>query len=93
MTEKSTFEQALAELESVVERLQRPDIPLDEALALYRRGTELAAQSERLLSAAELQVQQLTRAVQERFEEYAVEEAAVTDEGDPPNVSGHDSSE
>jgi exodeoxyribonuclease VII small subunit len=69
------FEQALAELETVVKQLQRPDVPLDQAVALYRRGTELAQQSEELLGAAELQVQKLTDAVQERFAEYSVDEA------------------
>jgi exodeoxyribonuclease VII small subunit len=68
------FEQALAELETVVKQLQRPDVPLDQAVALYRRGTELAQQSEELLGAAELQVQKLTDAVQERFAEYSVDE-------------------
>jgi exodeoxyribonuclease VII small subunit len=65
-----TFERAIEELEKVVERLQRADLPLDEAVTLYRRGTELAQQSEELLSGAELQVQKLTDAVRERFEEY-----------------------
>jgi exodeoxyribonuclease VII small subunit len=72
--ENSGFEQALAELEAVVERLQAPDVPLEEAIALYRRGTELAQQSEALLRGAELQVQQLTQAVRERFVEYAADE-------------------
>ena len=74
--ETDNFEQALNELEQVVERLQQTDIPLEEAVALYRRATELAARSEELLSAAELQVHQLTRAAQERFSEYAVDPAA-----------------
>ncbi|HZU11646.1 MAG TPA: exodeoxyribonuclease VII small subunit [Chloroflexota bacterium] len=74
------FEQALAELEKVVERLQQPDVPLEEAIALYRRGTELAQRSESLLGDAELQVQQLTQAVRERFTEYAVEEEAAEEE-------------
>jgi exodeoxyribonuclease VII small subunit len=82
MTESLSFEQALAELESVVERLQKPDVPLDEALALYRRGTELAQRSEQLLSSAELQVQQLTRAVQERFAEYALTTESDADDDD-----------
>lgn len=73
MSEELSFEQALAELESVVEKLQRPDLPLDEAVTLYRRGTELAAQAEGLLSEAELQVQQLNQAVRERFGEYSSE--------------------
>ena len=76
MSEPEGFETALAELEAVVERLQRPDIALSEAVALYRRGTELAEKTESLLSTAELQVQQLTHAVRERFVEYAMEEGA-----------------
>ena len=71
----SNFEQALSELQSVVEQLQKPEIPLDQAVALYRRGTELAEQTEVLLSKAELQIQQLTNAVQERFAEYTVDPA------------------
>jgi exodeoxyribonuclease VII small subunit len=72
MTEGLNFEQALQELETVVKELQRPEIPLGQAVALYRRGTELAQKSEELLGAAELQVQKLTDAVQERFAEYSV---------------------
>jgi exodeoxyribonuclease VII small subunit len=80
MTEPVRFEQALAELEAVVERLQRADVPLDEAVRLYRRGTELAQQTEALLSEAELQVQQLSHAVRERFEEYSATPAQETTE-------------
>jgi exodeoxyribonuclease VII small subunit len=75
MGEPLSFERALTELEAVVERLQRPEVPLEEALALYRKGTELAQQTEALLSNAELQVQQLSHAVQERFAAYTVEGA------------------
>lgn len=70
MTDAPDFERILGELEGIVERLQRPDLPLQDAIALYRRGTELAQLAETLLGSAELQVQQLTRAVQERFAEY-----------------------
>jgi exodeoxyribonuclease VII small subunit len=73
MSETPRFEQALAELERIVERLQKPDLPLDEAVSLYRKGTELAQITESLLAQAELQVQQLTDAVRERFVEYAAE--------------------
>jgi exodeoxyribonuclease VII small subunit len=73
MSSSSQFEQALAELESIVERLQKPDLPLEEAIRLYRRGTEIASDSEAMLREAELQVQQLSRVVQERFAEYASE--------------------
>ena len=35
------FEQALAELEDLVERLEAGDLPLDEALKLFERGVPL----------------------------------------------------
>lgn len=73
------FEQALTELETVVKQLQRPELTLDQAVALYRRGTELAQKSEELLASAELQVQTLTHAVQERFAEYSVDDADEAD--------------
>ncbi len=79
MNDDLNFEAALAELERLVHQLQRPDIPLADAVALFRRGTELAEHSERLLSEAELQVQKLTDAVQERFAEYSTEEPWAPD--------------
>jgi exodeoxyribonuclease VII small subunit len=36
-----TFEQALAELESLVARMEDGKLPLEESLAAYRRGAEL----------------------------------------------------
>jgi exodeoxyribonuclease VII small subunit len=39
------FEEALAELESLVERLERGDLPLDEALKTFERGVELTRHS------------------------------------------------
>lgn len=73
MSDEPSFEQALAELQSVVAQLQQPDVPLERAVALYRRGTELAERTEELLAGAELQVQQLTDAVRERFASYTIE--------------------
>lgn len=85
MTDTPDFERTLAELEAVVEKLQRSDVPLEEAVTLYRRGTELVQRSEALLSDAELQVQQLTRAVQERISVYSVDvdDSAVASEESP----------
>ncbi len=54
-----TFEQAFAELEESVRTLERGDLPLDESLALYERGQELAAYCAKLLDEAELKVQQI----------------------------------
>jgi exodeoxyribonuclease VII small subunit len=81
MNEPAKFEEALGQLEEIVEKLQQSDLPLERAVALYRRGTELAAQTEEMLSSAELQVQELTRAVRDRFAQYsAVESGDSTEE-------------
>ena len=54
------FEQAMAELEQVVSRLERGDVALDESIRLYERGAALKARCETLLAAAEEKVQQIT---------------------------------
>lgn len=81
MTEQRPFEESLARLEGIVERLQRDDVPLDEAVALFKEGTELTTRCDELLSAAELRVQDLTKAVHERFEEYQPEPSPALEEG------------
>ncbi len=54
------YETLLAELQSVVERLERGELSLAEALRLYERGAELAAACQRLLDTAELRIRQIT---------------------------------
>jgi exodeoxyribonuclease VII small subunit len=80
VSEAPNFEGILNELETIVERLQRPDLPLDQAIALFQRGSRLAEESERLLSAAELQVKDLTRSVQERVEAYDIADTLPLEE-------------
>jgi exodeoxyribonuclease VII small subunit len=60
--EDLSFEAAFAELEEVVKRLEEGNLPLDEAMALFERGTALAAACNTRLDAAELRVQQLVPA-------------------------------
>ena len=54
-----TFEQAFAELEEAVRTLERGDLLLEESLALYERGQELAAYCAQLLDEAELKIVQI----------------------------------
>jgi exodeoxyribonuclease VII small subunit len=54
------FEEALAELESVVTRLERGDVALDESIALYERGAQLRRRCEQKLREAEEKVQKIT---------------------------------
>lgn len=53
------YEQALAELEGIVEELEAEVADLDAALALFERGQALAKRCSELLEKAELRVQQL----------------------------------
>ena len=51
------FEQALGELEAVVERLEHGELPLEEALRQFERGIELARSCEASLRQAEQKVE------------------------------------
>jgi exodeoxyribonuclease VII small subunit len=55
-----TYEQAFAELEELVGKLEGEIGNLDEALALFERGQALAKRCAELLDKAELKVQQLS---------------------------------
>lgn len=48
-----TFEEALKELEMVVSRLESHDLPLDEAVELFKRGVSLSAHCNAKLERAE----------------------------------------
>lgn len=51
-----SFEQAMAELESVVERLEAGQAPLEESLSLYERGVQLVRLCNQRLDSAEQRV-------------------------------------
>ena len=58
--DEMTFEEAMAELERVVDTLERGDVALEESISLYERGAELKAHCEARLKAAEEKVEALT---------------------------------
>ena len=51
------FEQALAELEAVVERLEHGELPLEEAVTQFERGIALARSCQDALKQAEQKVE------------------------------------
>lgn len=55
-----SYEQALAELENIVAALEADDRSLENTLALFERGQELAHHCAGLLDQAELKVQQIS---------------------------------
>jgi exodeoxyribonuclease VII small subunit len=56
-TRTPDFEQALADLEAVVERLEHGELPLEEALAQFERGIALARSCQDALKQAEQKVE------------------------------------
>src|SRR5512138_2263499 len=56
---KLSFEQALAELEKIVARMESGELSLEQALATHKRGLELARFCQRKLEAAQQQVKVL----------------------------------
>lgn len=58
-THVDTYEELYTQLQDVVARLERGELPLEESLHLYEQGIRLAATCQRLLDTAELRVQQL----------------------------------
>lgn len=52
-------EQALAKLEEITARLERGELPLDEAIQLFEEGLALAATTKKDLDAARLRIDQV----------------------------------
>jgi exodeoxyribonuclease VII small subunit len=56
-----TFEESQAELERIVERLERGDVELEELAALWERGEELYRRCAAQLADAQGRVEELAR--------------------------------
>ncbi|MDD5263596.1 MAG: exodeoxyribonuclease VII small subunit [Candidatus Bipolaricaulis sp.] len=53
------IEETLEKLEGITSALEREDIPLDEAIALFEQGLELAATAKTTLDEARLKISQV----------------------------------
>jgi exodeoxyribonuclease VII small subunit len=54
------FEAALAELEGIVDRLEKGAVSLDDSIRLYERGEALKARCDELLRNAEMRIEKIT---------------------------------
>lgn len=54
-----TFEQAMEKLESIVEKLEEGDVPLEEAISFYKEGMELSKLCHNKLKHVENQLTQV----------------------------------
>ncbi len=57
--EQMTYEDAIAELEAITERIDRGEIGLEQSLAEYRRGEALARRCKSILDAAEQELKKI----------------------------------
>ncbi len=79
------FEQALTELEGVVERLERGDLPLEEALRVFERGVDLTRQCQGALKSAQQRVDALMKRNGEvEPEPFSVSDTARDDTAEAP---------
>ena len=59
--ENMNFEEALQELENIINKLEAGDVPLDETITLYERGSELKKYCEKKLQSAEEKIQRISQ--------------------------------
>jgi exodeoxyribonuclease VII small subunit len=60
---KLPFEAALAELEAIVEKLEKGAVALEESIKIYERGEALKAHCDKLLKNAEMRIEKITLGV------------------------------
>ena len=61
MSKQADFEKSIAELETLVTRMESGETDLDESLKLFKRGIELTRQCQQLLDNAQQTVELLSK--------------------------------
>jgi exodeoxyribonuclease VII small subunit len=69
LVEELTYEEALSELEGIVESLEEEQSPLEDSMRLFERGQALVVRCSSLLESAQLKVQKLVGDAVTPFEE------------------------
>ena len=60
-SENKSFEQAMAELEKIVQAVESGQVPLAEALSQYEKGIGLISHCQKILSQAEQKIAKLSK--------------------------------
>ncbi len=55
-----SYEQAIGELESLIERIEQGEVGLEQSLAEYRRGAALLKRCRSILETAQQQIEEFT---------------------------------
>jgi exodeoxyribonuclease VII small subunit len=67
------YEDALAELERIVNQLENDQLPLEKAMELFERGQNLVKRCEILLEQADLRLQTLNHPLKENVDDEEVD--------------------
>lgn len=70
-----SFEEAFKELEETVRKLEEGDLTLEDSIALFERGMQLAQHCGQMLDRAELKVRQLVPSPEGEYEVLPFEES------------------
>lgn len=76
---KLTFEEALKQLETIAEQIERGTIGLEESIDKYEEGMALVKQCRDILSKAELKIQQLQQRADGTLETASFKRPKVTE--------------
>lgn len=69
MATKKTFEDSINELEEIVQKLEKGDCPLDEAVKLFEKGIKISNECHKTLNEAEQKIKILTETDAKEVEE------------------------
>src|SRR5688572_33363150 len=81
-----SFEEALAELEEIVAAMEEEQLPLEELVSRYEKGSKLLARCETVLASARKRLQTIST----RADAVATETAAAEDDELPGAPAEHD---
>lgn len=73
--ENLSYEEAISELEKIIQKLENGNVGLEDSLELYKDGTQLASLCSDKLAAAEKQIMMLTRSADGKMVENEFESA------------------
>ncbi len=85
-----SFEKALAELEKIVEKLEKGDLALNESLGLFEKGVKLARYLREELEKAEKKIEMLLKDEKGKVKEkpFKLEEETSSEEEEEPSEPG-----
>lgn len=85
MAKKPTFEEALKQLETIAEQIERGQIGLEESIVKYEQGMALVKQCREILAKAELRIQQVQERGDGTLTTTLLRQPATTDDENLPN--------